>query len=186
MPGKYMAWKVQPGACVDVLPRCSFPQPSQPRFQVLSTCKREPWERGCLSPSREGRQTLEASEKKSGDVFATIEIKTNRFIIKEFHLFSMKKNHWFNINLIINTFVSPSDFWLIMSLNTLVLIKVFIHKKSTFSRIDKFLSFLSANLQCLFFHCFIFSVKVLKKRTSSTTIIQGKLPRNLTWVYFQK
>ena len=82
---------------VFVLPRAAyftfppFPQPSQPRFQVLSTCKREPWERGCLSPSGEGRQTLEASEKKCGDVFATIEIKTNRFIIKEFLLFSMKK-----------------------------------------------------------------------------------------------
>ena len=67
---------------VFVLPRAAyftfppFPQPSQPRFQVLSTCKREPWERGCLSPSGEGRQTLEASEKKCGDVFATIEIKS--------------------------------------------------------------------------------------------------------------
>ena len=82
---------------VFVLPRAAyftfppFPQPSQPRFQVLSTCKREHWERGCLSSSGEGRQTLEASEKKCGDVFATIEIKTNRFIIKEFLLFSMKK-----------------------------------------------------------------------------------------------
>ena len=129
----------------------TFPQPSQPRSQVLSTCKRESWERGCLSPSGEGRQTLETSEKKCGDVFAAIEIKTNRFIIKEFLLFSMKKNHWFNINLIINTFVSPSDFWLIMSVNTLVLIKVFIFKKSTFSRIETFLSFLSANLKCIFF-----------------------------------
>lgn len=79
---------------VFVFPRAAyfaFPQPSQPRSQVLSTCKREPWERGCLSLSGDGRQTLEVSEKKCGDVFAAIEMKTNRFIIKEFLLFSMKK-----------------------------------------------------------------------------------------------
>lgn len=79
---------------VFVLPRAAyfaFPQPSQPRSQVLSTCRREPCKRGCLSQSGDRRQTLETSEKKCGDVFAAKEIKTNRFIIKEFLLFSMKK-----------------------------------------------------------------------------------------------
>lgn len=41
----------------------------------------------------EGRQTLEASEKKCWELLAAIEMKKNRIIIKEFLLFSMKKTH---------------------------------------------------------------------------------------------
>ena len=52
--------------------RLSLTPSPEPRSQVLSTCTRESWERGCLSPSREGRQTLEAPEKKCGDVFTAI------------------------------------------------------------------------------------------------------------------
>ena len=67
---------------VFVLSYFAFPQPSQPRSQVLSTCKRESWERGCLSPSGEERQTLEASEKKCGDVFAAIELRQIALLLK--------------------------------------------------------------------------------------------------------
>ena len=178
---------------VFVFPRAAyfaFPQPLPPNLVPrFSLPVRENPGNEVASP-RVGRggRLWRPLRRSVGMCLLQYKLRQIALLLKSSFYFQWKKKtkHWFNINLIINTFVSPSDIWLNMSLNTLVLIKVFVHKKSTFSRIDKFLSFLSANLKCLFFCCFIFSVKVLKKRTSSTTIIQGKLPRNLTWVYFQK
>ena len=173
---KSSLFRLSPTPSPNLVPRFSLPVRENPGNEVASP-----------RVGRGGR-LWRPLRRSVGMCLLQHKLRQIALLLKSSFYFQWKKKtkHWFNINLIINTFVSPSDIWLNMSLNTLVLIKVFVHKKSTFSRIDKFLSFLSANLKCLFFCCFIFSVKVLKKRTSSTTIMQGKLPRNLTWVYFQK